>query len=451
MHDQVARRQVGEGIELLAVRGLGTVLARLAFARGEQLPLRQDGEMQVGIFHAEGQRAVGEQDLPRLRQLRQREGEKGRELLFAKLLGKNLSAAAVAAQNERGKLVFLVELQVGCRRVQIAAIGGKLLGRDADERLGLQALRIRGGEEGVEKRGRAALKAAAQALPVRGEFAQLPTEDARLQQAVEHHALLLGLTLRGAAQVAMVAEKDHAFRRDVVRGAGKFRIDQGKITVGGGEAGLAAQQLRVGGERFDQRLVGDLAALLPRAERVKLVRKTGRALRMQLRQCFRDGQQHQLVRIFRAALSDEVEKAHGVHLVAEEFDADGLIIGGRINVQNSAADGELPHALDQRAAGIAGAHQTGRQLLRRAGRAGLQRQRGGKQQRFRHGAQGERFPCDDLHGRRAARKVVELAQALVLPAARDRGGVVEGQIARGEDGRFRAEKGGQLRLCAPRG
>ena len=145
MHDQVARRQVGEGIELLAVRGLGAVLARLAFARGEQLPLRQDGEMQDGIFRAEGQRAVGEQELPRLRQLRQREGEKGREVLFTKQLGKNLSAAAVAAQDERGKLVFLVELQVGCRRVQIAALGGKLRGRDAIERPVLQALRARGG------------------------------------------------------------------------------------------------------------------------------------------------------------------------------------------------------------------------------------------------------------------------------------------------------------------
>ena len=169
----------------------------------------------------------------------------------------------------------------------------------------------------------------------------------------------------------MVAEKNHAFRRDIVRSAGEFRINQRQVAVGRGKAGFAAQQLSVRRKGFDQRFVGRFAALLPRTERLQLAGKTVRALRMKAGQRFRDRKQHQLVRIFRAALGDEVEKAHGVHLIAEELNAHGLIIGRGVDVRNSAADGELSYALDQCTAGIAGAYQTGRELLRRAGCAGL--------------------------------------------------------------------------------
>ena len=58
---------------------------------------------------------------------------------------------------------------------------------------------------------------------------------------------------------------------------------------------------------------------------------------------------------FGAALGDGIKKAHRVQLIAEELGADGLIVRGRKDVENAAAQRELSRALDEARAGIAAA------------------------------------------------------------------------------------------------
>ena len=54
-------------------------------------------------------------------------------MLLPQLLGEDLAAAAVAAQHKGGIVIFLIEREVRGRRIQIAAVGRQLLGRDIHE------------------------------------------------------------------------------------------------------------------------------------------------------------------------------------------------------------------------------------------------------------------------------------------------------------------------------
>lgn len=95
--------------------------------------------------------------------------------------------------------------------------------------------------------------------------------------------------------------------------------------------------------------------------------------------------------------------------------------------------------------------QAGDQLVQLELRAGQQAHRGGEQLRPRHRAQGKRLERRQKQGRFAARQIVKAAQALLLPAARDGGGVIKHQVARRQNGGLRAEEGGKLTLGAPCG
>jgi hypothetical protein len=75
------------------------------------------------------------------------------------------------------------------------------------------------------------------------------------------------------------------------------------------------------------------------------------------------GQENGLVGVLRAALGDGVEKAHRVELVAEELRAHGVVAGGREDVEDAAAQRELPDALDERRARVARADELFGQLV----------------------------------------------------------------------------------------
>ena len=419
VYDEVARRKVGKGVELLPIGRLGLVPAGLGLLRRDELSLGQNGQMQIGVFHAEGQRPVRQQDLPGPRQLLQREGQKRAQPLFAEHLRQDLPASAVAAEHERGKVVFLIKAQVGHGGVQIAAVARKLLGRHVHEQPRLQTARIGRSQERVEKDRPVAAQTVANILPAAGKFAQLAAQQAGLQQAVELHPLLLGEAVGRAAQIAVVAEIDRRIRRQIVRCAGEFRIDQRHIAVGRREAHAALKRLGVLGQRFDERLVRRAAAPLPRDQAAQLVGQPLRALRMQPGQRLCNGQQHGALRVLHAALADRIKEAHRVDLVAEELDAHRLLMRRGINVDDAATHGELPHALDERAAAVARLRQAEDQLLGRDRRVGCDGQGAGAQQLRRHRAQAERLPSRD-DSRRRGQKRIEQLQAALLPPARDR-------------------------------
>ena len=277
-------------------------------------------------------------------------------------------------------------------------------------------------------------------VPALLEVAEAAVHQAGLQQGLEGQTQLLLLGLGGLLEVSMVAVENHGVRREIVGGAGEFGVDQGHIAVPGGEGQAAAEPLQVGFQGLEQGLVWRLAALLPRNPLLQAGSQTGRALRVEARQGLRHRQDGDGFDIFGAALGHRVEIAHGVHLVAEELYPDRAAGGGRKDVENAAAQGKLAGALHQRAAGIAQGRQPVGQFLHRAGFGEGQGDSGIQQRLFRDRPHGQGLEGGDLDGRLSGGEAVELAQPLLLPAAGDGGGVVEGQVPGGQDGDILAQE-----------
>ena len=118
---------------------------------------------------------------------------------------------------------------------------------------------------------------------------------------------------------------------------------------------------------------------------------------MKMGQGFRHGENGDSVDVLAAALGFRVEKTHGVQLVPKEFRPDGLLLGGGIDIHNTAPDGKLPRALHQAAAAIAGIGEAADKGVDGVLPAHLQGERGAHQDGFGHGAQAQGFPSEDLH------------------------------------------------------
>ena len=84
--DEIAGRKIGERIELFAVRGLFRRAHAFALLPDGDLPLGQDGEFQRRVFQSRGQTPARDQNLSRLRQLRQRKRQKRVQAAFCQQL-----------------------------------------------------------------------------------------------------------------------------------------------------------------------------------------------------------------------------------------------------------------------------------------------------------------------------------------------------------------------------
>ena len=167
--------------------------------------------------------------------------------------------------------------------------------------------------------------------------------------------------------------------------------------------------------------------------------------------CFRlrHGQKDGFVHVFRAPLGDGVKIAHGVQLVAEKLRAQRLFLCGRIDIQNAAAQRELPHALDEARPRIPRARQPLDQLLHAVFRPAPERHGRRKQNLPRHRAQKQRVKARDPHRHAALRQIVEQPQPLLLPLARHADRARKRQLARRQDRRLLAKERTQLRRQPP--
>ena len=113
MHHQIAGGQVGEGVELLPVGGAG-LLGSLPFrfAAGNELTLCQHRQTAHGVFHAIGQGALGEQNLPRLGQGGQGNADEGGQIFAAQHLLQNFRPPPGAAEHQRAEFLLLIVGQV---------------------------------------------------------------------------------------------------------------------------------------------------------------------------------------------------------------------------------------------------------------------------------------------------------------------------------------------------
>ena len=443
--DEIAGREIGEGFELFAVRGGFFALGGgLLFAPGQELPLCQDGPVQVGIFESRGERTVGNQDLPLLRRFRQREGQQRVHAALAQHLFQDLAAAFAAAEDEAAVFVFHIVLEVGNRRIKTAAVARQLPRGDGEKLLRRERLGVARSEEAVEVDCAAPGELAEQRLVFRLKFAEFARKRAGREQDVERLPKFLAARPRAALQIAMVAEKDGGVLRDVIRRAGKLRIDERQIAVRRGEADAVFQLFTVGRQRFDEGLIRRFAAVLPDDVRLQVGAESGEAAGMQTGQRLLRRQEEGFVTVFGAALGDGIKKAHRVQLVAEELGADGLIVRGRKDVENAAAQRELSRALDEARAGIAGGGELFGQLVEVITAARRQADGGGVERRFRNCAELERLKRRDEDGNPARREVVEDAQPPLLPFAGDARRIEKRQLARRKRHRRLAEKGRQL-------
>ena len=445
--DQIAGGQVGEGIELLAVGRL-----RLRPGTGapggavEKLALGEDGELDRRVLHAVGQGPVGQEDPALGRHAGGREGHLNRDGPVGEILLQDLPPAAAAAEDEGTEAVFPVVLQIGGGDLQIAAVGRELLGDHVQNDGRLHRLREGGGKEGFQEESGPVGNGGADVLPAPDKVAELACQDPALEQAVKLEAEVLLPGVGGAAEVAVVAEDRDPVGGQVVGGGGKVRVDQAHIAVACPEGRAALQLLPVRLQRFHQLRVGLLAPLLAGKQAAQVLAETFHAARMEHGKGLSHGKKDDLIQILGPALGQRVEAAHGIQLVTEEFQADRVVGGGTEDVQDAAAHGKLAHALDQVAAAVARLKQAGGQGVGRAGIAQTERNRRGEQRRPGHGAQGEGLPGGDQQARLAGGKVIEPAQAVLLPLAGDRRTVIEGQVAARKDGILPAQKGSQLRL-----
>ena len=248
----------------------------------------------------------------------------------------------------------------------------------------------------------------------------------------------------------MVADGNHGTVRNVIGGGGHFRIDQRHIPVGSGIVQAAFVFIQVFFQRGDQGLVDVFPPLLAGDQGGNIFAQPCHAAGMKPRLGLRHRQDGDGGDVLTAPLGRRVKEAHGVQFVAEEFRPNRLILCGGENVQNAAPDGELSRPLHHAAAVVPGGGETGGQVFHGIFPANLQREGGGKKRGLGHGAQAERFPGHDLQACLPGSQVIQLPQALLLPASGHHGGVVKGQIPAGENGGGVRKEALQFLLKPPR-
>ena len=123
------------------------------------------------------------------------------------------------------------------------------------------------------------------------------------------------------------------------------------VLLGGDEDGGVGREVEKGLEPVDRQQLGDVRAILGVLERRDL-----RQLAVLGRELGRGGDLDRL-RLAEAALGEGREEADRLDLDVEEVDADRAVLGGRVEVEDAAADGELPAVVDLVDALVAGGHE----------------------------------------------------------------------------------------------
>ena len=189
--------------------------------------------------------------------------------------------------------------------------------------------------------------------------------------------------------------------------------------------------------------MGVLSALLTGDQPVQLIGKPSPAIWMKLRQHFSGGQQQCGIDILGAPLAGHIKIAHRIQLIAPEFRTDGAGGSGRIDIQNTAAQGKLPHAFYQCAAAIAQRNQLSGELLQRITAADPQGQGGSPQNCGGDGAEAQGLRRGQKNGISLLSQLVQHGKPLMLPATGDRS-THKAQLTSGKNRGLFAEKSAEL-------
>ena len=425
VHHQVTRREVGKALELLPIgRLLLSGGVRPVLGRG--LPLGEHGKS--GVLHPRREAAYRQVDLPRPGQRLQVQVDRRRDVLLCQQVSQGLHSPLRGAEDHGGRPVLLIMAQIGDRRLQARAEGGELLGRQGEQRHRVR--RASGGVEALQKDGGVLLcQPAHQSAPVGGIARALRPNGPGLTERLEVLRHPPEIVLRRLPAAAALRPEDEGVHRQIVRRAGKVRIDQVEIPVRRREGTQGGDRLAVAAHRLKQgvRPRAPLAALQTANTPLQRLHQPQRAARGELGKGLRRRQQQRAGHIFLPPLCGRVKQAHRVHLVAPELGAHRGGHGGGIDIQDAAAQGKLPRPLHLVTAGIAHRRELGSQPGQGVGLPCLQSDSGGAERLGRYGPLHQRLHRGDQEGAGAIEQPVEHGQPPLLPLMAHRG-VVEGKL-----------------------
>ena len=441
--DEIAHRQIGVALQLFAVRGQLPLPLAPAEAGLHHLRVRQHDALRQRILKAAGERSHRNGALAGPDVVGEVADQPGRNAAVGKEFLQRSGAAGVPGQNDDGVVRRGVVADVVAGSLEVAAVGGKLLGRDRDDGPGLRHAAALG--EVVAHGHRELGQALRGRLPGQPEFRPGARKRAAAQKDLQILGEQLLLIVGQLRDLRRLVEEDERVGRKVVQRAMEIGKDQMQIAVRRGQFAGFPQAFRVGTQRRGELCpLGAAGAGSLRGLRLQHGRQPLRAARRQLRQRLRGGKNAAVGNVFGAALVRHVEKAHGVDLIAPEFHADRDVGRGGEDVENAAAAGVLSDALHLLPADVTAVQQ--RPLhLGRVDLLPLRQRKGGRQQRARgqrplqqrgHGAD------DDVRG--AARQRIQRGNALLLRAAAGAVRDVKAEVPACEQHRGLAEQGLQV-------
>ena len=321
VNDEVARRQVGVGAELLTARILFLPhrARRFAADRRKKLPLGQNDKAELRVFAARAQRAEADDGLARGGQRLIGEIEPCAHAALLQKAVKIPRARFVAAEHQhaaaRGKIV----LHVRGGGLKAAAVGRQLPRVDAEHRP-RQGQIARGRQAVAQEQREAAPQPPRQVLKLDRERGELPREHALLQQDLQVLAPFKGAALRALHDAAALADEHDAPLRQIVRRADGGRVGGGKVAVHAAERQALAQAVHIRADRCGGLFRGHLFCQLRRGVLHTREHRVPSALGGK-GQHLGGGQNSQLLKVFRAALRGDVKLAHRVNLGIKKFDA----------------------------------------------------------------------------------------------------------------------------------
>ena len=425
---QVSGMQVGKALDMVFAGGP----ALFAGLSGALAPVAQHDRFEGGIFRAGGQGLRQDAHLPRPGLGRVRGAGNVR---LRQKLRQVLCPGTTAGQQQNRVVQPQVLAQLPPQVVNAAAGGGKLLGGEGDEHLGCEG---RPGQKAVQqhRRGQPGCE-----LPLVQAVAGFGGGDqAFLQQVAHVLGLPVGHALGGLQHGGGVAHQEQGVLRQIGQGAGRLRVDLGKIAVRGGQAAQLLQGVRVGKKGLFQRRGGPLACR-------QLFQGGAQAVQAPFRQGgqgFPHRQQSDGVHRLGAPLGQGVEPAQRVHLVAPKLGADGGGVPRRKYIQDAAPEGELAGSLHLGASGVARLQQPLRQRVHRVAAVGGKGHHRPVQRLRRQGVQHQGIGRGAQHPGLAGADLPQGLQPLLLVFMRNALHVVKHQVAAGQQGGFHSAQGQQV-------
>ena len=439
MDDEVARRKIRPRLELAAAGGPDA--AGLFLPAGDlrcELPLRQNGQTQLRVLAPRRECPDGDLHgvLPRI--VRAREVERRRDLPLLQQAQEVARTHLAAAEHQHAVPARQIVDKIRCRRVETAAVGRELLGRDLQQRprreqipARRQALHLTEGE-GAELRRQLAL--------AQCQLRELAREPAVFERGGGVLLQLPQKALQALGDAAGLPRDHNRLRREIVRRRNFLRIDRREHAVAPGRHNVPVQALGVAAERLHERVRAALFLEL-RGDALELFR---RARVAEGGQHLRRGQQERPLEVAAAPLGVQLELTERVDLVVEEFAAHGLLHPRREHIEDAAAHGELAGTFHPVAAGIARVRQLPGERRRVVPAAHLERQCGALKHLRRDTALRERLGRRHDDGR-AACAAVQRFQPAALPLAAHRRHGAQLPLAARQNHRLLPRETGEVR------